>query len=89
MKAQPTVPQLLVSAQRMLAEAASLWGGFHDSIAEVLEIPISSGWAAGTRSSDISDPTSATALASGRLYWSTKLSDAEVQGYILSKHGIR
>ena len=86
MKAQPTVPQLLSSAQRMLAEAASHWAGFHDSISEVLEVPISSGWAAGTRSSDISDPTGSTALASGRLYWSTKLSDAEAQAIEAHAH---
>jgi hypothetical protein len=78
-KAQPTPKQLMASAQRMLADAASHWDDFHASIEEVLEIPIGSSFSNGGRSSDISDPTSSAALAQGRLYWSTKLSDAEAQ----------
>lgn len=85
-RAQPTPKQLMASAQRMLADATSHWDDFHDAISEVLEVPMASGFGANGHSSDISDPTSSVALASGRLYWSTKLSDAEAQAIEAHAH---
>ena len=76
-KAQPTPKQLMHSTQRMLADAAAHWDDFYAAIDEVLEVPISSGFGATGHSSDISDPTGTIALASGRLYWSQKLVDAQ------------
>jgi len=86
MKAQPTAPQLMASAQRMLADAAAHWNDFRDAIQEVLEIPMPSGFGTGGHSSDVSDPTSNVALASGRLYWSTKLEDANAQAIEAHAH---
>jgi hypothetical protein len=63
----------------MLSEAAGQWAPFAEAVDEVLEVPISSGFASGIHGSDVSDPTSSAALASSRLYWSTKKSDVEAQ----------
>jgi len=86
MKAQPTAPQLMASAQRMLADAAAHWNDFSSAIEEVLEVPMPSGFGTGGHSSDVSDPTSNVALASGRLYWSTKLADANAQAIEAHAH---
>lgn len=86
MKAQPTPKQLMHSAQRMLADAASHWDDFHASITEVLEVPLGGGFGTGGHSSDVSDPTSSVALGSGRLYWSQKVADAEAQAMESFRH---
>lgn len=85
-RATPTPQQMIRATQRMLADAASHWDAFNSAIAEVLEVPISSGFGANGHSSDVSDPTSSVALASGRLYWSQKLADATAQAEIAHAH---
>ena len=82
---QPT-PNLIRQAARMLNEAASHWDQFNSSIGEILEVPIASGFGATNRGSDISDPTSAAALAKSRLYWSQKLSHADMEAMIVFVH---
>jgi hypothetical protein len=85
-KPMPTPVQLLRRVAQMASDAADNHPNFHMAVSEVLDVPISSGWAAGTRGSDISDPTPNAALATNRLYWSTKLSDTEAAIIELHAH---
>lgn len=75
----PSPDQLMHSAANMLETGSSAYAAYRAAIMEVLEVPLSSGFASGIHSSDIADPTSSVALASSRLFWANKLAEVEAQ----------